>query len=291
MTTASSNAHVGATMSDRAFSAIAAIAKAEAGLVLPAGKMTMVQSRLRKRLIAIGFTNFDDYVELVSSRDGDGERKSMISALTTNVSHFFREGHHFTILREQVLPPLLLRARRGERIRIWSAGCSSGQEPYSIAMCLLTAAPDIARYDLRILATDIDEAILAKAQEAIYSRQQSTGIPEDLQRAYLQPGPSSDTVRIAKPVRDLVTLRQLNLLGPWPMRHPFDAIFCRNVVIYFDAQTQAALWPRFHAALSPQGWLFLGHSERVSETAHGLFSSMGMTAYRSGPSIATTATG
>ncbi|WP_261397845.1 CheR family methyltransferase [Maritimibacter alkaliphilus] len=282
----SSRAQVGASMSDAAFTAISGLAKSEAGLILPVGKMTMVQSRLRKRLLAIGIEDFDSYVSFVSSREGEAERKSMISALTTNVSHFFREGHHFEILRNQVLPGLLARARRGERIRIWSAGCSSGQEPYSIAMCLLEAAPDIARYDIRILASDIDEAILARAEEAVYSVQQISGLPEPLRQRYLLTGPTPDTVRVARPVCQLVSLRQLNLLGQWPMRRPFDVIFCRNVVIYFDTATQAGLWPRFHAALQPDGWLFLGHSERVSENAHALFTSIGMTAYRPTTAVA-----
>lgn len=269
-----------APMSESAFAAISDLAKAEAGLILPPGKATMVQSRLRKRLKLVGLSDLDAYSRFVCSDEGVAERRFMISALTTNVSHFFREAHHFTILTKEALPPLIERARSGARVRIWSAGCSSGQEPYSIAMSLLNAAPDIGQRDVLILGSDIDPNILAVAEKARYSAQQIAGIPPDYHSTYLTRCAEPDTFEIAPPVRRLVRFRELNLLGPWPMKGHFDVIFCRNVVIYFDLPTQSSLWPRFRQALAPDGWFFLGHSERISDSAEGLFSSAGQTAYR-----------
>ncbi|WP_375690802.1 CheR family methyltransferase [Pseudooceanicola sp. LIPI14-2-Ac024] len=265
-------------MSEEAFGAISRLARVEAGLVLPPGKATMVQSRLRKRLREIGLKDLNSYSKYVCSDEGVAERRFMISALTTNVSHFFRESHHFAMLRDRVLPPLIDRARAGGRVRIWSAGCSSGQEPYSIAMAVLQAAPDMAQRDVLILGSDIDPKILAMAEEACYSGQQVSGIPPELRGNFLQE--RGDSYRVAPQVARLVRFRELNLLRPWPMKGQFDVIFCRNVVIYFDQPTQSSLWPRFHQALAPGGWLFVGHSERISDDATHLYLSMGQTAYR-----------
>jgi len=269
---------------EAAFAKISALAKEEAGLILPVSKLTMVQSRLRTRLAATGLTSYDAYAKFVAGPDGSAERRMMISALTTNVSHFFRENHHFEVLRSSVIPRLLARAKSGHPVRIWSAGCSSGQEPYSIAMTLLDTAPDLAALDVLILATDIDTRILEKAETAVYSDQQIAGIPDALRAKYLKQL-SPDQHAITPNVRRLIRFRELNLLHDWPMRTRFDVIFCRNVVIYFDTATQDSLWPRFEAALQPDGWFFLGHSERISEASQARFKSVGMTAYQ--PTTAT----
>ena len=271
-------------MDSKSFAAIAEMAKKEAGLVLPEGKMTMVQSRLRKRLMATGQPNYESYCRFVASAAGDEERRQMISALTTNVSHFFRESHHFDILREKVLPVLQQKARNGQKIRIWSAGCSSGQEPYSISMCLHQAAPDLFTRDILILGTDIDPVILDKAQAATYSEQQISGIPAEMRKSYLERDGAAGQYRVSEQIRRIVRFRELNLLRDWPMKGQFDAIFCRNVVIYFDAATQASLWPRFRQRLGDGGWIFLGHSERISDSAMTLFDPNGMTAYRAAAS-------
>ncbi|WP_407493470.1 CheR family methyltransferase [Pseudooceanicola sp. MF1-13] len=267
------------TIGDAAFAKISALAKEEAGLILPTSKVTMVQSRLRTRLAATGLTTYEAYAKFVSSPEGAAERRMMISSLTTNVSHFFRENHHFEILRNAVIPRLLARAKSGQPVRIWSAGCSSGQEPYSIAMTLLDAAPDFAGLDTLILATDIDTRILEKAEAGTYSAQQITGVPEALRGKFLK-CTDPDTYTVTADVKRMVRFRELNLLHDWPMRTRFDVIFCRNVVIYFDTATQDSLWPRFEAALQPDGWFFLGHSERISEASQTRFSSVGMTAYQ-----------
>ncbi len=273
-------------MSDASFAAISQLARREAGLVLPTGKATMVQSRLRKRLGALGLSDLDAYSKFVCSTEGQAERRFMISALTTNVSHFFREAHHFDLLRERVFPSLVERARAGRRVRIWSAGCSSGQEPYSIAIALLDFAPDIAQRDVLILGSDIDPQILETADRAIYSEAQIAGIPQALRSRALERASAPDEFRVAEAARRLVRFRELNLLREWPMKGRFDIIFCRNVVIYFDAATQASLWPRFRRALTDDGWLLLGHSERISDDAVHLFHSAGQTAYRAGASPA-----
>lgn len=267
-------------MDSKSFSAIAALAKEEAGLVLQEGKMTMVQSRLRKRLLASGQPSYESYSRYVCSPEGAGERRFMISALTTNVSHFFRESHHFDILKHKVLPDLIKKAREGKRIRIWSAGCSSGQEPYSISMCIQSTAPELASKDVLILGTDIDPAILEKAEGAVYNEQQIGGIPDDLRKSYVEFDSRIGQFRIKDEIKRLVRFRELNLLRDWPMKGQFDAIFCRNVVIYFDSETQASLWPRFHQRLTDNGWIFLGHSERISDSAVSLFAPNGMTAYK-----------
>ena len=269
---------VGATMSESAFATISTLAKAEAGLVLPTSKLTMVQSRLRARLAQTGLASYEAYAKFVSGPEGQAERRFMISALTTNVSHFFRENHHFEIMRKTALPRLVAKAKSGQPLRIWSAGCSSGQEPYSIAMLILDAAPELASLDTLILASDIDPRILEKAEAGVYAEQQITGVPEAYRSKFLTR--TTDGYQVTNAVKRLVRFRELNLLGEWPMRTKFDVIFCRNVVIYFDNATQDSLWPRFEAALQPTGWLFLGHSERVSDAAQSRFVSVGMTAYQ-----------
>lgn len=266
------------------FAAIADLAYRESGLQLFVEKSSMIQSRLRHRLKAVGLNDFEHYAALVCSDDGINERKHMISALTTNVSHFFREPHHFEILEKEVLPNAIDRLRRGGRVRIWSAGCSNGQEPYSIAMTALQMCPEIGSFDFKILATDIDEKVIKFASEAAYADKLIGGIPAPLVNSFFDPQKRGDeTVFIAKPVlRSLVTCKALNLLWDWPMKGRFDVVFCRNVVIYFDAKTQAMLWPRFRSVLVKNGSFFLGHSERIPDAGALGFASNGPTSYKVG---------
>lgn len=257
---------------------IAAIAHAEAGIVIAAGKGSMVQSRLAKRLRALGMTDYATYLDYVATEDGREERQRMISQLTTNVSHFFRENHHFETLRDKVLPTLVARAKAGARVRLWSAGCSNGQEAYSMAMTILAALPDAADRDVRILATDIDPMVVARGRAAEYDAQTLSPVPEDMRRKFVEP--AGAMYRMTAPVRSLVTFRELNLHAQWPMKGRFDAIFCRNVVIYFDPEAQATLWQRFGGALASDGWLFVGHSERVPTGPGTPFETAGITTYR-----------
>lgn len=269
-------------MTPETFRQIAQIAYRDAGLVLADAKIAMVTSRLNRRLRALGLPGFDAYLAYLNSAPGAAERDSLISALTTNVSHFFREAHHFATLRDSILPPLIARARSGGRVRIWSAGCSNGQEPYSIAMTVLDLAPDAAALDIRVLGTDIDPQVLAHAQQGHYAGPLASGLTGDMIRRHF----TTDTadgrngLSCSAELRRLTAFRRLNLHDPWPMSGRFDVIFCRNVLIYFDTASQDRICTRFAQALEPQGMLFLGHSERLAETAAPLFWSEGVTTYR-----------
>ena len=267
-----------AVLEQRAFAAIAALAHQEFGLHIAPEKMKMVQSRLRHRLSELNLTDFDSYSELVCSERGGDEKRCMISALTTNVSHFFREPHHFDLLSAHMLPGLNSRVAQKDRIRIWSAGCSNGQEPYSIAMHMMDKLPSLSDADFRVLATDVDPKVVAFAKEGVYETRVSAGISEENKKQFLHW--SEDSFRVSKKIHDCVAFRELNLLAQWPMQHKFDAIFCRNVVIYFDVATQEKLWQRFYQALKPGGLLFLGHSERIGTPSQFGFKTIGTTAYQ-----------
>lgn len=260
------------------FRTIAATLHAAAGIALPDSKATLVYSRLAKRLRALGLESFRDYCALVTGADGLDERQQMIVALTTNVTRFFREPHHFDHLKEQLLPPLLANARRGGAVRIWSAGCSNGQEPYSIALTILSLMPDAPDYDIKILATDIDIQMLAEARAGLYSSQVIAPVPGEMRARWFER--EGDNWRASEPLRRLITFNELNLIGDWPMRRQFQAIFCRNVVIYFEEETQSKVFNRFMPLMSPDARLYIGHSERVCGPAADRLETDGVTTYR-----------
>ena len=262
------------------FRQIASILYADAGIALADSKATLVYSRLAKRLRALQLASFSEYCALLSSSDGAAERQAMMAALTTNVTRFFREPHHFEDLKAKVLPPLLDAARRGARLRIWSAGCSTGQEPYSIALTILSLMPEAGRHDIRILASDIDFNVVAAAREGLYPEEAIEAIPGPMRKSFLERGPSPGEWRMGAAARALIAFRELNLMGEWPMKGPFDVIFCRNVAIYFDDRTQARIWERFSRLLAPGGTLYIGHSERVAGPASALLETDGLTTYR-----------
>ena len=261
------------------FAFIATTLHEDAGIHLPASKANLVYSRLAKRLRVLGLESFRDYCALVGSEEGARERAQMIAALTTNVTRFFREPHHFEHLRRKLVEPAAADIRAGRRLRIWSAGCSSGQEPYSIALTLLQVIPDARAYDLRVLATDINPIVLDIARRATYPADEVTSVPPELRRSWMENVPGG-ALRLDEAPRGLVSFRPLNLIGAWPMKGPFDAVFCRNVVIYFDEKTQIRLLNRFAALLRPGGVLYLGHSERMVGPAEALFRLDGTTTYR-----------
>lgn len=268
------------------FRQIVSMLYADAGIHLPESKAALVYSRLAKRLRALGLGSFRDYCALVAGRDGLDERQKMLAALTTNVTRFFREPHHFEHLEKQVLPPLLDAARHGERVRLWSSACSSGQEPYSIALTVLSLMPDAGQFDVKVLATDIDPNMLAEGQRGVYAETILEGVPAKMRARWFAPaagGARGDGPRaycVGEALRELVAFRELNLIGPWPMKGLFQAIFCRNVAIYFDEATQAKLWGRFAPMLCAGGRLYIGHSERITGAAAALFESEGVTGYR-----------
>lgn len=271
-----------AILDRESFKAIAAVAYRESGLTLVEEKCSMIQSRLRHRLRALDIPDFESYTKLVQSKEGQLELKQFISALTTNVSHFFREKHHFDILCRQILAPKMDALQEGAKLRIWSAGCANGQEAFSIAISLLQEMPDAANLDIKILATDIDPVVVKFAADGRYPERFVSGIPAPLLRSHFtrETGPKENVYEIKPALRNMVRFKELNVLGPWPMKGSFDAIFCRNVVIYFDQTTQDRLWPRFRKVLDKEGYLFLGHSERIANPEHAGFASAGPTSYQ-----------
>nr|WP_317055323.1 protein-glutamate O-methyltransferase [Roseovarius sp. W115] len=263
------------------FKRLAELVRDETGIVLGDNKRNLVVSRLARRLRDLDMTDFSSYTRFISARENHEERRFLTSLLTTNVTRFFREDHHFQALAKDVLPPLVERARHGGRVRLWSAGCSTGEEPYSIAMQVLEAFPDAARHDFRILATDIDAKVIQTAQTGTYPNLAEGHVPDVFLKKYFQRSNDVETAwHVTEKLRELVTFGELNLLRDWPMRGLFDVIFCRNVVIYFDTETQARLWSRFGAILAPDGHLFIGHSERVHSVDDAHFEPTGTTQYR-----------
>jgi chemotaxis protein methyltransferase CheR len=267
------------TLTERDFRAIAGMLRQDAGITLPDGKTTLVYSRLAKRLRALGLPGFSDYVALLQHPEGAEERQNMMRALTTNVTRFFREPHHFEHLRTAVLPPLLAAAKAGGRVRLWSAACSNGQEPYSLGLTILDLMPNAADLDVRILASDIDTDMVMAGRAGHYDAEALTPVPAPLRSRWFRP--AADGLEAGPELRRLVQFRELNLVGgAWPMRSGFDAIMCRNVAIYFDADTQAQVWSRFAPLLAPGAHLYIGHSERLSGPAAAGFVPAGTTIYR-----------
>jgi chemotaxis protein methyltransferase CheR len=252
--------------SDADFRSLSALAYDQAGIVLSDSKRNLVYGRLSRRLRALGLDSFRSYREYLADSTGAEEMEHFINAISTNLTKFFRESHHFDHFRDQVAVPFSQSARgsASRRLRIWSAGCSSGEEPYTIAAVLRQAIPDIARCDVRILATDIDTNILAKAAGGEYALDSIAEVPK-IYREFFRRADDDTTPVIAvdEALRSLITFRRLNLIGPWPFRGMFDAIFCRNVMIYFDNSTKQTLVDRFTAQLKPGGWLYIGHSESL----------------------------
>ena len=250
------------------FAYLAHAVNSRTGIVIGENKRDMVYARLAKRLRRLGLSTFQDYVALLEGPDGAGEIGTLVNALTTNLTHFYREKHHFEHLQETALPVAMRNALHmagKPRLRIWSAGCSSGMEPYSIAMVLTTFGAQLDRWDVRILATDIDTDVLDRGRSGIYRESDTDGIPVAMRKKFVTPveDQRDSKVRLSGTLKKRIAFKPLNLMEPWPMRGPFDIIFCRNVVIYFDRQTQARLFDRYAEILRPGGFLYIGHSESL----------------------------
>ena len=263
------------------FRQIAQLVHSEAGIVLTDAKVNLVYSRLAKRLRAIGLRSFREYCALVCSEDGADERQRMIAAMTTNVTRFFRESHHFEYLRKHILPDLMASAQQGGRARFWCAGGSSGEEAYSLALTILDFLPDAANLNVRILSTDIDPEMLERGRNGLYQERQMADIPPELRKRWFRPVSSAGGMAFeaAPELHDLVRFRELNLLHEWPMAGRFDVVFCRNVMIYFDETTQNDVWMRISNVLQPGGVLCIGHSERIPTATHP-YDLVGQTIYR-----------
>jgi chemotaxis protein methyltransferase CheR len=257
----------GLEITDAQFRHVGDLVTRISGIQLPAGKESLVRSRLAKRLRALGLSTVQQYLDVVERDATRAELAEMVDVLTTNKTSFFREIDHFRLLQDVVLPEF---ARTGAPIRIWSAGCSTGEEPYTIAM-VVRGTLGSAASRVRILATDISARVLARARDATYDADALDDVPDAVRRAHFEAvGAPADRVRITPATAALVQFARLNLMGDWPMKGPFDAIFCRNVMIYFDKPTQERLVARYSALLAPGGYLFVGHSESLSGLRHDL---------------------
>ena len=263
-------------MTDANFTRLKEIAYHLTGITLSDHKKNMVYGRLARRLRKLNLANFSAYLQLIEGEQAD-EQTEFINAITTNLTSFFREQHHFTHLQTEVIPKLMRNNMASKRIRIWSAGCSTGEEPYSIAM-VMSGFASLRSWDVRILATDLDSNVVQRASQGIYDVERAENIPADY-RKFLQFNGQNAQVRVKKAVRDLITFRQLNLLHAWPMKGPFDVIFCRNVVIYFDADTQRKLFDRYADIIRADGDLYIGHSESLHNISQR-FKSRGRTIYQ-----------
>jgi chemotaxis protein methyltransferase CheR len=257
-----------AEITDQQFQEISGLVKRLAGINLHEGKKELVKARLAKRTRQLKLGSLDEYIAYVRGDETGRELISMLDALSTNLTYFFRESAHFDFLKDRVIPRLMQQNHR--RLRIWSAGCSSGEEPYSIAMLLREQIPDVDRWDAKILATDLSTLVLNTAMQGEYDRERFRDTPAQLVQRYfdiVETSPNK-TYRAGKQIRDMIHFARLNLMERWPMKGPFDVIFCRNVMIYFDKPTQSQLVNRFHGLLGPGGYLFLGHSESLTGTQH-----------------------
>jgi len=267
--------------SDTDFRDLAQFAYDHAGIALADTKRNLVYSRLSRRLRALGLTTFREYREYLAQNDS--ELEAFINAISTNLTKFFRESHHFEHFRTYVAVPFVrtMRGIGGGRLRVWSAGCSTGEEPYTIAAVLTREIHDVRRHNVRILATDIDTEVLAKGARGEYPITCVDEVPKPY-REYFQPrggNGAAEKISVMEEVRSLITFRKLNLMEPWPFSGKFDAIFCRNVMIYFDGPTKAALVERFTQLLKPSGYLYIGHSESLLGSHPGL-QLVGRTVYR-----------
>ena len=270
--------HLEYTFTDREFQMIAELAKQHYGLHLQPSKKPLVYSRLTKRLRALDLRDFESYCAVLLQPQGQEEQTHLLSALTTNVTHFFRERHHFSYLREKLMPGLIAKAKAGSAVRIWSSACSAGQEAFSIAAMVLDACPEATRLNIKILATDVDAQMIQKARYGQYDSDQSEAIPDEYKALMIQDNATG--FQMKPELQALITFGELNLIKDWPMRRLFDVIFCRNAAIYFDKPTQSHLWQRFADVLQNDGHLMIGHSERLAGPAEAMFRNVGITTYQ-----------
>ena len=258
------------------------LANQQTGIVLKEDKFNMLYSRLSRRIRILGLNSFREYCQYLE-KDTGNETDELINSITTNLTAFFREKHHFDYLSNTLVPHLLKRNAVEKKIRVWSAGCSTGEEPYTIAMTLMQSGIP-SGWDVRILATDIDQNVLAHASTGVYQEDRIQGLSSTLSKRWFTPGSGANQgkVRVARQLRDLISFNQLNLLKDWPFHGPFDAIFCRNVVIYFDGPTKKTLVERYAQYMHDDSCLFLGHSESLFRVTTR-YKSIGQTIYQKDP--------
>ena len=259
-------------LSDSDFRMISDVVYKHCGINLHEGKKELVRARLAKRLRLGHFRTFPEYMKHVLADQTGKEFSMLVDSLSTNLTSFFREGRHFDFLRERFIPPMLDRKRESgnRRIRVWSAGCSSGEEPYSIAITLLDAVAGGERWDVKVLATDISTSVLERAQKGIYDEERVAPVSPMQRGKYLTTKrvDGKKVFEVGSQVKNCIVFRYLNLMGDWPIKPPIDFIFCRNVMIYFDKPTQQRLINRYWQMLDTGGVLFTGHSESLTGIEH-----------------------
>lgn len=265
---------------DKEFRFISKLVGERTGIVLSDSKRQMVYGRLSRRLRQLKLTHFSDYCDLLTRGD-ETELVEFTNAITTNLTAFFRENHHFEYLKNRLLPELVKKKADSKRIRIWSAGCSSGEEPYSIAMCVREVFPRSAGWDVKILATDLDSNMVQRGKDGIYTAERVEGLSDQRLKKWVKKGSgaNSDMVRMSDDLKSLITFKQLNLMHDWPFKGKFDLMFCRNVVIYFNKETQRELFDRYANVLEDDAHLFIGHSESLHKVTER-FDLLGQTIYK-----------
>lgn len=259
-------------LDDREFGLFQRLIYDESGINLTPAKRELVKSRLMKRLREMSLPSFNEYYRYVTEEDNTGEEMvMMLDCISTNLTEFFRENAHFEFLRKRILPALLenKKKKRDKKIRIWSAGCSTGEEPYTISIVLSEHIGNMGDMDIKILATDLSTRVLKKAKQGLYMKDRIKGISPQMLSTHFKKGEGSlkDYYQVQDHLREMIVFRRLNLTDEiFPFKGQFDFIFCRNVMIYFDKQTQSELVSKFHKHLSPDGHLFIGHSESLTGT-------------------------
>ena len=278
MTLGSKNLQREFVMTETDFKSISHLAYKFTGIVLGSHKRDMVYGRLARRLRELGLLRVSDYIELVEN-DSNQEVSKFINAITTNLTSFYREAHHFEFVSKTLIPELKKTNNGTRKIRAWSAGCSTGEEPYSLAMTFKESM-NLHGWDFKILATDLDSKVLNKAQQGIYDIERIESINPSYQKKwFMRDKNQADIVKVKPELQELIRFKRLNLLEQWPMKGPFDFIFCRNVVIYFNAETQAALFDRYADMLKEGGYLIIGHSESLDRKCNR-FRPIGKTIYQ-----------
>lgn len=263
---------------DKDFRRVKSIVYNFAGIDLNDTKKNLVYNRLAKRIRFLGMNSFSEYLDYVE-KIGEEEFVNLINAITTNLTFFFRENHHFEYLAQTVIPFLLQKNKASKKIRIWSAGCSTGEEPYSIATVIKETVPE--DWNARVLATDLDTTVVETARQGIYNTERLKGVSEARKKRWFLKGKGDKEgfVKVKPELQGIIDFGQINLMNEWPIKDKIDVIFCRNVVIYFDKPTQTKLFNRYADLLADQGHLFIGHSESLYKICDR-FELLGQTIYK-----------
>lgn len=270
-------------LSSKDFKYLCELVYGSTGIVLDERKREMIYRRLTRRTRQLKLKTFSCYCDLLRSGDSE-ELAKFFNIITTNLTSFFREEHHFDFLRDTFVPEHMQRRESDRKLRVWSSACSTGEEPYSLAIALHEAMGTfLDTWDVKILATDLDTEVLSTAEAGVYKDERIESLSEERKGAWFRAGTGDNEsmVKVNSKLKDLITFNSLNLLEKWPMKGVFDVIICRNVLIYFDRKTQDSLVSRFVKMLRPNGILMLGHSESIDAKSFGL-TLIGKTTFRNG---------